>query len=738
VIAVPGITIKGESLVWALSALAQLNRTPFDPKLVLQQFPPPYTRETLHEAATRLGLKVGFKRTKASEIGGVTLPCLAVLEPDTHHCAQALPDDPKVTPIASLRGGVKSQSDGDEAHEIVLIVQADAQQVACFDGTSATMRTLDMAEFAPRFTGEVLQFVRRAPAVKDEERGTQRRPFGFSWFIPELLKHKHIWRDVLAASLVIQLMALATPLFTQVVIDKVVVHQTVNTLVVIGVALGVFMLFTALMTWVRQHLVLHTGNRVDAVLGSEVFEHLLKLPLRYHQHRPTGVVVARIHGVETIRQFVSSAAVTLILDCPFLLIFLGIMLYYNWHLTLVTLGVLLVIVAMSFAVTPIFRTRLNQQFLLGARNQAFLTEYVSGIETVKSLQMEPQLKARFGDYLATYLDAGFSARQLANTYNVAANTLDQLLTLMILCIGAWMVMQNSGFTIGMLVAFQMFASRLSQPMLRLVGLWQEFQQAAIAVKRLGDIMNAPAEPYSMVPARTNANQGRIDIQSLAFRYADDRPFLFEALDISIKPGECVALMGPSGSGKSTLAKLLQGFYQPANGQIKLDGQDIRYLAANELRQNFGVVPQETTLFSGTIYENLILANPLAGFADVVQACKLAEIHQTIEELPQGYQTEIGEHGVGLSGGQKQRIAIARALLKRPKVLIFDEATSNLDQHTAEQFAKTVNMLKGQATMLFITHHLPEQLQSERIVMLKGGQTVNAARAGQIATDAAKA
>jgi subfamily B ATP-binding cassette protein HlyB/CyaB len=429
------------------------------------------------------------------------------------------------------------------------------------------------------------------------------------------------------------------------------------------------------------------------------------------------VVVARIHGVETIRQFVSSAAVTLILDCSFLLIFLGIMLYYNWQLALVTLGVLLTIVVISFAVTPVFRARLNQQFLLGARNQAFLTEYVSGIETVKSLQMEPQLKTRFGDYLATYLDAGFSARQLANTYNVAANTLEQLLTLLILCIGAWMVMQNTGFTIGMLVAFQMFASRLSQPMLRLVGLWQEFQQAAIAVKRLGDIMDAPAEPYSLIPARANANLGRIEIQKLAFRYADDRPYLFDALDMTIKPGECIALMGPSGSGKSTLAKLLQGFYQPVNGQIKIDGQDIRHLSANELRQNFGVVPQETTLFSGTIYENLILANPHASFQDVAQACKLAEIHQTIEELPQGYQTQIGEHGVGLSGGQKQRIAIARALLKRPKVLIFDEATSNLDQHTAEQFARTVNLLKGQATMLFITHQVPTGLMVDEVITL---------------------
>jgi len=297
------------------------------------------------------------------------------------------------------------------------------------------------------------------------------------------------------------------------------------------------------------------------------------------------------------------------------------------------------------------RARLNQEFLLGARNQAFLTEYVSGMETVKSLQMEPQLKTRFGDYLASYLDAGFSARQLANTYNVAANTLDQFLTLLILCIGAWMVMRNDGFTIGMLVAFQMFASRLSQPMLRLVGLWQEFQQAAIAVTRLGDIMNAPTEPYSLIPARAGSNHGGIEIQNLSFRYAEDRPYLFDGLNISIKPGQCVALMGPSGSGKSTLAKLLQGFYRPANGQIKIDGQDIRNLSANELRQHFGVVPQETTLFSGTIYENLILANPLASFQDVVRACQMAEIHQTVEQLPQGYQTEIGEHGVGLSGGQ---------------------------------------------------------------------------------------
>jgi subfamily B ATP-binding cassette protein HlyB/CyaB len=472
------------------------------------------------------------------------------------------------------------------------------------------------------------------------------------------------------------------------------------------------------MSWVRQYFVLHTGNRIDAVLGSQVFEHLFRLPPRYFEHRPTGVLVARVHGVETIREFLASAAVTLVLDVPFLLIFLAIMFYYSATLTLITVAVLLMIVLMSFAVAPLLRLRLNRQFLLGARNQAFLTEYVSGMETVKSLQLEPQLQRRFGDYLATYLQAGFSTRQLSNTYNVAAHALEQLLTLAILCVGAWMVMTSQEFTIGMLVAFQMFAGRLSQPMLHLVGLWQQFQQADIAVKRLGDVMNAPPEPYSLVPAHeARTGEGRVAIRGLSFRYADNLPYLFRSFSLSIDPGQCVAIMGPSGCGKSTLAKLLQGFYQPGDGSIVIDGRDARHMAANELRQHFGVVPQETVLFSGTIYDNLTLANPLAPFEQIVQACKLAEIHDAIEALPNGYQTGIGEHGSGLSGGQKQRIAIARALLKRPRVLIFDEATSSLDDATAEQFARTINQFRSRVTMLFIAHQLPRGLQVDAAITL---------------------
>ncbi len=673
-----------DGFIWALASLCRLHRVPFDPDLVLRQFPPPYDLATLLRAAQACGLKAGLAGARADALDSLPLPCLGFVR------AAGAPANDPAPPTPAL------------------LVRADREGLLYLLAGEEAPRTLRLADFAARFEETVLLAAPALPAPEDPD--APKHAFGFRWFVPELARHRGIWRDVLLASLAIQIVGLATPLFTQVVIDKVVVHHTQSTLIAIAAGLGIFLVFNAAMTWMRQYLVLHTGNRVDAVLATQVFAHLFRLLLPYFDHRPTGTTVARLQGVETIREFITGAAISFVLDLPFLVVILAVMFVYSWQLSLIALGIVLLLATISVLVTPLLRERLNRQFLLGARNQAFVTEYVSGVETVKSLQLEPVLERRYGDYLSAYLAASFGTRSLANSYNVVANALEQLMTLAILVAGALLVMRGDGFTIGMLVAFQMFAARMAQPMLRIAGLWQEFQQANIAVQRLGDIMNAPAEPYSLAPARAPGGAGAIELHGLAFRYSERHPYLFRNLTFAIKPGELVLVSGASGSGKSTLAKLLLGFYPASDGRILIDSIQVNHLSANELRQTYGIVPQETLLFSGSVYDNVAMANPHADFDDIVAACKAAEIHDTIEKLPQGYQTPLGEHGVGLSGGQKQRLAIARALLKQPKVLIFDEATSNLDTKTAESLAQTINQLKGKATILFIAHAVPRGLQ----------------------------
>ena len=686
----PDTPIEAGDLLWALASLCGAQRLPFDARVVLQQFPPPLDVASLMHAAAALGLRVSLKPLAARDLKHALLPLVAL------------------------------RRDGAGAR-LALVLSADTQ-TALVAERGAAPKDIPLLEFAGRYLPDALLVGVPADEPSRDARLTD-QPFGLRWFIPELLRHKAIWREVLAASLVLQLVALATPLCTQVIIDKVVVHHSSSTLTVILAALAMFIAFSAALSYARQYLLLHTGNRIDSVLGMRTFEHLLRLPPRYFETRPTGTLVARLHGVETIREFITGAAASVLLDVPFLLVFLAVMFWYSAPLTLIAVALIGVLAAASFAVTPLLRRRINEQFLLGARNQAFVTEHVAAMETVKSLQMEPQVAARFGRNLADYLRASFATRQLANGYGVLASGVEQTLSVAILGVGAWMVMTQEGFTIGMLVAFQMFSGRLAQPALRLAGLWQEFQQAAIAMQRLGDLMDAPAEIYSLNTARGREHglntAGRIEIDNVSFRYRDEQAPVYENFSLTIEPGACIALTGPSGSGKSTLAKLLQGFYLPASGSVRIDGRDTRLLPANELRLNFGVVPQETRLFSGTLFENLIAAQPHASLEEVMDACRQAEIHDFIEGLPQGYRTQVGENGVGLSGGQKQRVAIARALLRRPRILIFDEATSSLDRDTAEAFARTVSRLRGSATVLFISHHVPESLAADRVASLNG-------------------
>ncbi|NLW80181.1 MAG: peptidase domain-containing ABC transporter [Desulfovibrionales bacterium] len=707
------VRCRGEHALWILGSLCQMFRIPFDQGLAALHCPPCCGEEHLQRMLQAFGFTAGMRSMSPGKLATAPMPVIGFLRGSDQ---QRPGHDPGSKPNAEVERGIP-----------VLIVRADQENLLLFRPGSHHPETLPLSEAGTSLDSHVLLLGRKLPvdAGLDPEARVNAlgdTKFGFRWFIPELLNFKCIWRDVLTASLFIQLIGLGTPLFTQVVIDKVVAHQARNTLFVVATGMAVFMAFGSLMTWLRQYLILHTGTRIDATLCCKVFAHLVRLPMPYFEARPTGTLVARIQGVESIRQFVSGAAVTLLLDCPFLLVFMAVMFWYSWQLSLVALGILLLIALLSALVTPVFRRRVNRQFLLGARNQAFMTEYLAGMDTVKALQMESGLEERYGEYLAAYLGAGFATRQLANSYNVAANLLEQTMTLSILGVGALLVMGHNGFTIGQLVAFQMFAARMSQPMLRLVGLWQEFQQANIAVKRLGDIMDMPAEPHGLVPSRLrNTQPGRVEFRDVSFRYGPGQPYVFRNLSLAFESGKLNVLMGPSGCGKSTLAKLLLGFWPPADGRVSIDGRDIRHMSANELRMLFGVVPQDTVLFSGTIYDNLLHPNPHAGFADVVMACRHAGIHEVIEALPQGYQTELGEHGVGLSGGQRQRIAIARALLKRPRILIFDEATSGLDQLAAERFAATVNSLKGQATVIFITHQVPTGLQADELFRFEPGR-----------------
>ncbi|WP_337878504.1 ABC transporter transmembrane domain-containing protein, partial [Caldimonas sp.] len=517
-------------VVWAVGSLCALNRIPFDADLLLKQFPPPYTTATLIHAFRALGFRTKLKVCEAPTLGKLATPCLALLASEEANLADAADNEAVPGTHASLPSA-----------RIGLITDASPERVQYFEAGTNVPIELPYEIFARRYLGVVFFVAKDRPPMLDPDVVGSASRFGFRWFVPELLKHKIVWRDVLLASLVMQLLALGMPLFTQTIIDKVVVHRTESTLVVIAIGMAVFMIFSAILTWVRQCLVLHTGNRVDAVLAASVFDHLFKLPPRYFEKRPTGVIAARLHGVEIIREFIASAAVTLVLDLPFLLIFVGIMFWYSVKLTLVALAILAVIALISALVAPLFQSQLNHQFLLGARNQAFVTEYVAGVETVKSLQMEPILKARFSDYLADYLHATFQTRQLANSYNTAATTLEQLMSLSILVVGAYMVMSSTEFTIGMLVAFQMFAGKLSQPMMRLVGLWQQFQQASLSVKRLGDVMNAPTEPYAVTPSRMAEGKGLIEIEGLAFRHSEKHPYLYRDFNLTVLPGGTVRL-----------------------------------------------------------------------------------------------------------------------------------------------------------------------------------------------------
>jgi ATP-binding cassette, subfamily B, bacterial HlyB/CyaB len=575
-------------------------------------------------------------------------------------------------------------------------------------------RLLDLRAFQAEWSGRIILLAKRA-TLSD----TARR-FNLGWFWSALDKYRHILIEVLLASFVIQLFGLATPMIFQTVIDKVLVHRGLSTLEVMVAGLALIAVFEAVLSGLRTYLFSHTSNRIDVELGGRVFRHLMRLPLAYFESRRVGDSVARVRELETIRQFITSSSVTLVLDLAFCAVFIGVMFVYSATLAFVVCAALPLYALLSVATTPAFRRRLDEKFRRGAENQAFLVESVTGVETIKAMAVEPQMQRRWEEQLASYVGASFAASQVGNWATQTAGLLNKGVGALTLFLGAGLVIDNK-MTVGELVAFNMLASQVSGPVLRLVQVWQDFHQVRLSVERLGDILNTPVEPHGeSAQASQPQLDGAIEFERVVFRYSVRTQPVLRDVSLKIPAGQVVGIVGPSGSGKSTIAKLAQRLYQPEAGRVLVDGVDTAVLDPSWLRRQIGVVLQENILFNRSVRENIALADPALPMEQVIAAAKLAGAHDFICRMPQGYDTAIGERGVSLSGGQRQRIAIARALVGDPRILIFDEATSALDYESESIIQSNMRDIVKGRTVLIIAHRLSTVRSADRILTIENG------------------
>jgi subfamily B ATP-binding cassette protein HlyB/CyaB len=585
------------------------------------------------------------------------------------------------------------------------------------DPSAGRPESLDRGRFESEWSGKLILMTRRAGLID-----TARR-FDITWFLQAMVKYRKLLSEVLIASFFLQLFALVSPLFFQVVIDKVLVHRGLSTLDVIVIGLLVVSVFETLLTALRTYVFSHTTNRIDVELGAKLFRHLVGLPVSYFEARRAGDSVARVRELENIRNFLTSSALTLVIDLFFTFVFLGVMAFYSLWLTGIVLISFPFYIAISALVTPIFRHHLNEKFNRGAENQAFLVETVTGIGTLKALAVEPQMQRRWEEQLASYVRSSFKVSNLGNWASQSIQLINKLATAAILFFGAKAVI-GGDMTIGELVAFNMLAGRVAQPVLRLAQIWQDFHQARISIDRLGDILNVPTEP-AFTPGRTALPdiKGTISFEHVHFRYKVDGPEILHDVNLSIPAGQVIGVVGPSGSGKSTFAKLAQRLYVPESGRILVDGVDLAMVDVSWLRRQIGVVLQENELFNRSIRENIALADPGMPIERIIEVSKLAGAHDFILELPQGYDTRVGEHGSNLSGGQRQRIAIARALIMNPRILIFDEATSALDYESERIIQDNMQWIVHGRTVLIIAHRLTAVRNCNQIITIEKGRIV---------------
>lgn len=544
--------------------------------------------------------------------------------------------------------------------------------------------------------------------------------FGFGWFYKRMLNYKRIVFEVLIASFIMQLFGLVTPLFTQVVLDKVLTHHSISTLRVIAIAFLATIVFELLLSLSRNYIFAHTTTKIDAKLGSELFSHLALLPMTYFENRKVGNIVARVRELDSIRDFIANKSVTVILDLLFSFVFVLMMLLYSVKLTLIAIFFVTIIALIYFFITPILRKRLEDKFQMGAASNSYLVEAVTGMQTVKSLAIEGSMQREWENYLGNYVKSSFNLSNLSNVASGFATCLQKMMTLSILYFGVGEVIKGN-LSVGQLIAFQMFAGQFSSPVMRLVSLWNEFQQALLSVDRLGDILNTPTEQITNKPITLNNIQGDIKFDNVSFKYTPSSNLVLKNINLHITPNKSIGIVGRSGSGKSTITKLIERLYLQNEGAIYIDGIDIRHLNPYILRQNIGVVLQESYLFSGSIKDNISFASPGASMEDIIRVSQIAGANEFIATLDKGYDTAVGERGSSLSGGQKQRIAIARALINNPRILIFDEATSALDYESESIITQNLSQIKQNKTFIIIAHRLSTVRNCDEIIVMDKGE-----------------
>ena len=573
------------------------------------------------------------------------------------------------------------------------------------------------AELEAVWDGQLVLMARRASLLDLSRR------FDIAWFVGAIHKYRHVLGRVLVASFFLQMFALVSPLFFQVVIDKVLVHRSLGTLDVLVIGLVTISGFETVLGTLRTYVFAHTSNRIDVELGARLFRHLMALPIAYFQARRVGDSVARARELENIRNFLTSSALTLIIDLFFTFVFLAVMFIYSPFLTFVVLASFPFYIGISALATPLFRRRLDEKFERGAENQAFLVESVTGIETLKAMAVEPQMQRRWEEQLAGYVTASFRVLSLGNTASQLVQLVNKLVTAGVLYFGAKLVIDGA-LTVGELVAFNILSGRVSAPVLRLAQIWQDFHQARLSVARLGDILNTTPEPtYNPGQTALPAIRGNVVFEHVTFRYRIDGPEALHDVTFSVPAGQVVGVVGPSGSGKSTLAKLVQRLYVPESGRVVVDGIDLNVVDPAWLRRQIGVVLQENVLFNRSVRDNIALADPAMAIERIIAAAQLAGAHDFILELPNGYDTILGERGSSLSGGQRQRIAIARALVMDPRILIFDEATSALDYESERVIQQNMQKIAQGRTVFIIAHRLSTVRRTDRIITIDRGRLV---------------